>query len=105
VNAISFWLDGLTRRRRLPQKLLLVHRFTDAMIRGRLKRRSHVAVAVNVDGFGDRPNKRAKYVRYARGRDRTLYNGFKLFFKEDTDMFTPGAVGALRPRPDVVVYE
>ena len=105
VNAISFWLDGLVRRLRLPQKLLLVHRFTEGMIAGRLKRRAHVAVTVNVDGFGQRAIKRVKYERFAHGLDRGLRHGFKLFFKEDTGLLTPGAVGRLRPRPDVVVYE
>ena len=105
VNAISFWLDGMVRRLGLPQKLLLVHRFTEGMIAGRLKHRRDVAVTVNVDGFGERAIKRVKYERFARGLDRGFRHGFKLFFKEDTGLFTPGAVGALRPRPDVVVYE
>ncbi|HEY3020496.1 MAG TPA: hypothetical protein VGJ32_09905 [Solirubrobacteraceae bacterium] len=103
VNAISYWLDGLVRQRNLPQKVLLVHRFTDAMIAGRLKRRGRVAVTVNVDGFGHREIKRAKYEHFAY-RDG-LYDGFKLFFKEDTHLFTPLDVGRLRPRPDVIVYE
>jgi len=104
VNAISYWLDGLVRRLRLPQKLLLVHRFTEGMIRGRLKPREHVAVTVNVDGFGHRAIKRAKYEHFAHAHGG-LYDGFKLFFKEDTDIFKPRDVGRLHPRPDVVVYE
>jgi len=104
VNAISFWLDALVRRRNLPQKLLLVHRFTEGMIRGRLKARDHVAVTVNVDGFGHRAIKRAKYEHFAHARGG-LYDGFKLFFKEDTDIFKPHDVARLHPRPDVVVYE
>ena len=104
VNAISYWLDGLVRRLRLPQKLLLVHRFTEGMIRGRLKPREHVAVTVNVDGFGHRAIKRAKYEHFAHARDG-LYDGFKLFFREDTNIFTPRDVRRLHPRPDVVVYE
>jgi hypothetical protein len=75
------------------------------MIRGRLKRREHVAVTVNVDGFGHRAIKRVRYEHFARGLDRTSFNGLKLFFKEDTNLMRPGTVGHLRPRPDVVVYE
>jgi hypothetical protein len=104
VNAISFWLDRLVRERGLPQKLLLVHRFTDDMIRGPLKTRRDVAVTVNVDGFGARAIKKAKYEDFASGADR-IHDGFKLFFKEDTNLFSPGAVGELRPRPEIVVYE
>jgi len=33
------------------------------------------------------------------------YNGFKLFFREDTGLMSPRDVLALRPAPDVVVYE
>jgi hypothetical protein len=104
VNAISFWLDGLVRRRHLPQKLLLVHRFTQGMIAGPLKPRRNVAVTVNVDGFGTRTIKRVKYEGFAH-HGGGFHNGFKLFFKEDTNMMRPSDVGRLRPRPDVVVYE
>ena len=33
------------------------------------------------------------------------YNGFKLFFREDTGLMSPRDVLGLRPAPDVVVYE
>lgn len=106
VNAVSYWLDEIVREGDLPQKLLLLHRFTPGMIsdeRG-LKQRDGLAIAVNVDGFGDRPVKRAKYHELASGRD-ALFDGFKLFFEEDTDLLTPRQVLRLRPPPDIVVYE
>jgi hypothetical protein len=105
VNAVSFWLDRLTAQHDLPQKLLLIHRFTDGMIRdeANLKTRSHLAMAINVDGFGGRAIKRAKYRQLAR-RDR-FFDGFKLFYHEDTDLLTPEQVARLRPPPNVVVYE
>jgi hypothetical protein len=106
INAVSYWLELVTKRHRLPQKLLLIHRFTDGMIAHdeRLKTRPHLAVAINVDGFGGREIKTAKYESFAR-RTHRLFDGFKLFFKEDTNMMQPRDVGRLRPRPDVVVYE
>ena len=33
------------------------------------------------------------------------YNGFKLFFREDTGLMSAKDVLALEPAPDVVVYE
>jgi len=33
------------------------------------------------------------------------HTGFKLFYREDTGLMEPAAVLALRPRPEVVVYE
>jgi len=106
VNAVSFWLDRLSRRRNLPQKLLLIHRFTHDMIRdqARLKRRPRIALAINVDGFGGREVKRAKYRDFASAGDH-FYDGFKLFFHEDTNLLEPRQVARLRPPPHIVVYE
>lgn len=105
VNEVSAYLADIVKRRNLPQKLLLVHQFTDDMIRDkeRLRRRPGVALTLNVDGFGDRPNKIGKYRDFTDSR-RFRY-GFKLFYREDTNLMTPGAVLDLRPPPDLIVYE
>ena len=106
VNEVSRYLSGIVRRHDLPQKLLVVHRFTSDMIRNEhhLKRNRGVALVVNVDGFGDQPNKIAKYHAFARLSPSSL-DGFKLFFNEDTDLMSPRQVLRLRPSPDVIVYE
>ena len=106
VNAISFWLEELVREHDLPQKLLVVHRFTEDMISEEetLKAREHVAVTVNVDGFGQRRIKVSKYHAFAK-RAAGLYNGFKLFYREDVDVLPPRRVLKLNPRPNLVVYE
>jgi hypothetical protein len=59
---------------------------------------------VNIDGFGDRPNKIAKYRELTHGRGDHRY-GFKLFYEEDTNLMRPRDVLRLRPQPDLVVYE
>jgi hypothetical protein len=106
VNSVARWLEGIVRRGRLPQKLLVVHQFTPNMIgdRERLAARPGVALTVNVDGFGGRAVKIAKYREFARRGD-TIRDGIKLFYKEDTDLLSPGAALDLLPRPDLVVYE
>jgi hypothetical protein len=63
-----------------------------------------VALAVNVDGFGNRADKIAKYREFTRGYRRRL-NGLKLFYEEDTNRMRPRDVLRLRPVPDLVVYE
>jgi hypothetical protein len=106
VNSVSRYLSRIVREHNLPQKLLVVHRFTNDMIRNerQLRRYPGVALTVNVDGFGDRANKVAKYREFTRGRsDR--HHGFKLFYKEDTGLMTPRQVMRLRPRPELIVYE
>lgn len=106
VNAVSFWLEDLVRRNHLPQKLLVIHRFTPNMIMNedQLKPRSSVAVTVNVDGFGAKEIKIERYKSFAK-HTPGLHNGFKLFYHEDIATMTPGRVLRLRPRPELVVYE
>ena len=106
VNEVSRYLSGLVRRHDLPQKLLVVHRFTGDMIEDedQLEQHPGVALVVNVDGFGDQPNKISKYNEFTRGK-RDRHHGFKLFYKEDVNLMKPSEVLRLRPEPDLVVYE
>ena len=106
INEVSRYLSRIVRERDLPQKLLVVHRFTRDMIRdeAQLERHPGVALVVNVDGFGDRANKVAKYREFTRGV-RGRFHGFKLFYEEDTGLMSPRRVLGLRPPPDIVVYE
>jgi hypothetical protein len=106
VNEVSRYLSGIVRRHDLPQKLLVVHRFTADMIENEhdLERNPGVALVVNVDGFGDQPNKISKYREFTRDL-RRRFNGFKLFYNEDLNLMEPPQVLQLRPQPDLVVYE
>ena len=67
-------------------------------------KRPGLATTFNVDGFGDRPNKIAKYRAFTSEATR-FHDGFKLFFREDTNLMRPRDVLGLRPPPDLVVYE
>ena len=106
VVIVSAYLDALVRRAGLPQKLLVVHQFTEGMIRGRERLRDYpnVALVLNADGFGTPEAKRAKYDQLS-GRTAFGFDGFKLFYEEDVDLMSPKAVLGLRPAPDLVVYE
>jgi hypothetical protein len=106
INEVSAYMSKIVRTYRLPEKLLVVHRFTDQMIENEaaLRRYPGVALTVNVDGFGDRPNKVSKYRSFTRGR-RDRHHGFKLFYGEDMNLMSPRRVLRLRPPPELVVYE
>ena len=106
VNRVSRYMADVVERGNLPQKLLIVHQFTEDMIKDKpsLRRREGIALVLNVDGFGDQPNKISKYDAFTDGPRRTHY-GFKLFYEEDTNLMSPREVLRLRPRPDVVMYE
>jgi hypothetical protein len=106
VNKVQAYLSQIVKARNLPQKLLIVHRFTTEMIRNARTLHPYpgVALTINVDGFGDRDNKVSKYDLFST-RKPGRYNGFKLFFHEDTGLMSPRSVLKLIPRPNVVVYE
>lgn len=105
VNRVSRWLNRLTVTERLPQKLMLVHEFTDAMVLDKpaLRHRKHLAIVFNVDGFGSRAAKLGKYADFARHHRFRM--GFKLFYDADIDLLPPRAVLRMRPAPWVVEYQ
>jgi len=105
VNATSAWLAQLVARHDLPEKLFIVHQFTDDMVDDtQLEPRDGLAMVLNADGFGSKPVKVAKYHAFSRAA-RGLEHGFKLFYREDAGLMSPAEVLRLRPAPDVVVYE
>ena len=106
VNAVARHVAAIVRRYNLPEKLFVVHQFTPDMIAGkeRVQQPPGLAVTMNVDGFGDRPNKISKYHQFTHDGTH-FHRGYKLFYEEDTNLMTPGSVLALQPRPDLVVYE
>jgi hypothetical protein len=106
VNQISAHLAKIVRDGNLPEKLFVVHQFTHNMIRGKAQvvKRPGLATTMNVDGFGDRANKVAKYRDFTHDGTR-FHHGYKLFYDEDVGLMRPRSVLALQPPPDLVVYE
>lgn len=107
VNAVSIDLAAVVRERNLPEKLFVIHQFTNDMVRDKqkVKIRKGLATVFNVDGFGAPPNKISKYREFTKSTPKGAHDGFKVFFREDTDRMRPAAVMALQPRPDLVIYE
>jgi hypothetical protein len=108
VNQVSSYLANIVRTHDLPQKLLVVHQFTNDMIQRKelLTQPPGVALTLNVDGFGDQPEKIAKYGEFNRAPEqRRFHAGFKLFYHEDTNLMKPRQVLGLHPPPEFVVYE
>ncbi|MEA2341082.1 MAG: hypothetical protein QOG11_1159, partial [Solirubrobacteraceae bacterium] len=106
VNRTSAELARIVADGKLPEKLFVIHQFTEDMVRDAqtVVRRPGLATVFNVDGFGDRANKVSKY-RALTGSKRGFHHGFKLFYSEDTGLMAPRSVMALQPRPDLIVYE
>jgi hypothetical protein len=106
INDVAAFVSAIVRRYDLPEKLFVVHQFTAGMIKDKaaVLRPPGLAMTMNVDGFGDRANKVAKYDEFTSEVAR-FNDGFKLFYEEDTNLMSPREVLALGPPPDLIVYE
>ena len=106
VNEVGDWLSGIVREGDLPEKMLVVHQFTEDMVTNRslLREPPGVALTLNVDGFGTVPLKLAKYRDFSR-LPPPAHRGFKLFYREDPALMKPGRVLRMKPQPEFVVYE
>ncbi|GAB2650737.1 hypothetical protein [Kribbella swartbergensis] len=110
LNGIAAYLSGLVTRYRLPEKLFVFHQLTPPIVRGETTLRAYPGVATvkSVDGIGNRGQKVATYRGLTTTLPKGIRTGFKLFYSEDTRhgaLMTPAQVLALRPRPDLVIYE
>jgi transcriptional regulator with XRE-family HTH domain len=107
VNDVVSYLTGLIERYRLPQKLLVIHRFTVDMVqnKGRIKTPPQVAVVMDVDGYGGKQAKIVKYHSFVADGER-FYHGIKLYYRQDTSLLSPEDIAVfLQPDPNVIIYQ
>lgn len=105
VNRVSAWLDRLTTRHGLPEKVFVLHQFRRDMVRriARVRDRDHLALVQHVDGFGTRRQKLATYHHVVRPRQFAL--GFKLFYDEDVRRMRAAEVLRIRPHVSFVSFQ
>ena len=107
--AISFLAD-LVREHDLPPKVLVVHRFTSAMLRDAQEIRfdPRVQVVINMDGWGP-PAQKIQAYRDIVAPEAYQYTGFKLFYKNDlkggSRLMTPEEILELTPAPIYIQYQ
>lgn len=111
VNFCSDYLAKLVRDNHLTPKILIVHRFTQGMIKNYRKIRLHpeVQIVMNMDGWGAPFLKHDTYKAYIR-REPVQFTGFKLFYKNDLKrpphhMLTPQEVLKEKPQPIYIQYQ
>lgn len=106
VNLAVIYLSKLVQEKKLPPKLLLVHRFTDDMLKRYwlIRQDPNVQIVVVMDGFGS-PFSKAKIYRREVAREPVQFGGIKLFYKNDQPMMSRRQVLELQPRPRVVIYQ
>ena len=105
VNKVSAWLADLVDRKGLPEKPFVLHQFRSTMIRDveRVRARDGLATVQHVDGFGNQGQKLATY--HAVARPAQFAMGFKLFYDEDVNLFSPARVRTIRPAVRFVSYQ
>jgi hypothetical protein len=102
VNAAQALLQDFLRKGDLPDKILVVHQFTQNMLTNPelIDDLPRVKLVIDMDGFGPAEIKRVKYGWYAAPAE---YSGIKLFFHHDTDLMSEQEV--LELNPDVIIYQ
>ncbi len=103
INEVSAWLADIVAAEGLPEKLFVLHLFTESMISNReaVVERPGLATLYHVDGFGGREVKLEKY-EALKGPYAT---GLKLFHDEDTNIFAPADVLGFASPPDLITYQ
>jgi hypothetical protein len=106
VNAALDLLDGIITANGLPPKVLIVHQFTMDMLpdKKNIRRSANVDLVLNMDGFGSQSLKRSTY-RAIMQQQQLDFAGIKLFYRQDTQLFSPEQVLSLSPTPSVIVYQ
>ncbi|WP_320051698.1 hypothetical protein [uncultured Acetobacteroides sp.] len=111
VNFCSEYLAKLVKANNIPPKILVVHRFTQGMVRRYrdIKLRPEVQVVMNMDGWGEPVLKKNTYKQYVY-KEPVQFAGFKLFYKNDLKkaphrLLTPPELMKLKPKPIYIMYQ
>jgi hypothetical protein len=110
VNWVAEQLTQLVTERRLPPKVLVVHRYTKPMISNasNIAVDPRVQIVMDMDGWGPPWMKFESYRDYIVN-EPVEFTGFKLFFRNDVKkghaLLTPAEVLRLRPRPLYIQYQ
>ena len=111
INFCSAYLAKIVRDNNLPPKILIVHRFTQGMVKNykNIKLHPEVQIVMNMDGWGEPILKRSTYKDYIF-REPVQFTGFKLFYKNDLRkaphvMLKPADLMKLKPKPIYIQYQ
>lgn len=106
INRALDALEGIVGSRGLPPKVVIIHQFTLAMLpdKPEIRQRPRIDLVLDMDGFGSQALKLSSYRAIVRQCALT-FAGFKLFYRQDTNLFSPQQVMRLSPAPSVVIYQ
>ena len=111
INYAAGYLAKLVQENNLPPKILIIHRFTQAMVKNyeAIKPLPEVQMVVVMDGWGSPIRKIGTYQAFIQP-EPVQFTGFKIFYKNDmkppsTRLLTPSELLELTPRPIFVQYQ
>lgn len=106
VNGAVDLLARIVSERKIPPKILVVHRFTSTMLTNprALRLDPRVQLLINMDGFGTPARKVGSYA-VARAGTAVEHFGLKLFYKIDRPTMSPVEALSFNPRPVFINYQ
>jgi hypothetical protein len=111
INYVTNYLAKIVKENNLPPKMLVVHRFTQAMVTNykQIKLQPEVQIVMDMDGWGAKARKITTYKTFIH-REPVQFTGFKLFYKNDfrepgSRIMTPEEVLSLKPKPIYIQYQ
>lgn len=111
INYVTGYLADLVKKHNLPPKILIIHRFTQAMVKDYkdIKTRPEVQIVMDMDGWGHQARKINTYQHFIY-REPVQFTGFKIFYKNDfreanSRTMTPEEVLRLKPQPIYIQYQ
>ncbi len=111
INQAVQFLSRVVRENKLPPKVLVIHRFTQGMVKNykNIKLDPNVQIVMDMDGWGPPILKKDSYHDYIQ-KEPVQYTGFKLFYDNDfrkpgSRIMTPEEVLALEPKPSYIQYQ
>jgi len=112
INYVVNYLADLVEKNNLPPKILIVHRFTQAMVTNykQIRLNPSVQIVMNMDGWGFAAKKVNTYRQFIYPQP-VQFAGFKIFYKNDTKRvgqakeMQPEQVLKLTPHPVYIQYQ
>jgi hypothetical protein len=111
INYTTDFLAKLVKENNLPPKILVVHRFTQPMVKDykSIKKTSEVQIVMHMDGWGEPAKKIGTYKHFIY-TEPVQFTGFKLFYKNDLKMaphrlLTPEELMKVKPAPVYIQYQ
>lgn len=110
INSVIDVLANVVKENNLPPKMLVIHRFTQNMIKNYkdIKLVSEVQVIIDMDGWGPKDLKAGTW-RHFIHREPVQFTGFKIFYKNDLKkggpLYTAEELMRYKPRPLYIQYQ